>query len=270
MYQFPHWLNTFFKSNKYPVFRKPLLRIILLFLLPVAGCREEPPEYHTLDFGVFQLTTPGDWESFKENGIDSYVGGLTNGADTLWFDYGWYSQEIGDYPDTNSLYALATINGLEAMLSVSKNGQAASVAMSIPAVTKKNRFFISGHRLSNPDAIITMFKTIRFKGSDTTKNTELVFTKFNVYGGRSGAYIVKHYCVSCHHRMRDATGPALKQALVAQRTDEWLMQFFTDREQVAGDSLLLLRKKQYDGQECYIPKELSHSEIQRLIAYLKD
>lgn len=244
--------------------------LILLILLPVAACREEQLDYHKLDLGVFQLITPGDWESFKENGIDSYVGGLTNGQDTLWFDYGWYSQQIGDYPDSNSLYAQATVNGLEAMFQISKNKQAASVAMSIPAVTKKDRFFISGERLFNPEAVIAMLKTITFKVSDTTKNSNLVFTAFDRYGGRSGAYILNNYCTSCHHRLRDAVGPALNQELIVQRSDDWLIQFFTDRKQVAGDSLLLSRKKQFGDQDCILLNELSPSEIQRLIDYIRN
>lgn len=256
---------------KYQVWAMSLIYcFILLLLLPVYACREARPDCHILDFGVFRLTAPGGWERFKENGIDSYVGGLTNGKDSLWFDYGEYSQEIGDYPDTNSLYARATVNGLEAIFRMSKNRKDASVAMSIPRVTKKNRFFIGGDHLAHPDAIIKIFKTIRFKGSDPTQNSDLVFTAFDNYGGRSGAYILNHYCMSCHHRMRDATGPALNHKLIAQRTDEWLMQFFTDRKQVAGDSLVLLRKQQFDSQDCYIPAALSHSEIQRLIAYLRD
>lgn len=268
MHRFPNWLNTFFKSNKYPVFRKPLLRIILLFLLPIAGCREEPPEYHTLDFGVFQLTTPGDWESFKENGIDSYVGGLTNGADTLWFDYGWYSQEIGDYPDTNSLYALGILNGLEAIVLKPKHSQAGAVAMSIAKVGDRNKFYISGDSLSKPGEVIAMLKTIQFKESDTTKNTALVFAEYNYQFIRSGAKIFQSYCAACHNPMKEATGPALNSQLLSQRTEEWLMLFFFDRVKVANDSLLLSRKQKFDDFDCYIDPALTRAQLKRLIDYI--
>lgn len=101
---------SFLWGRMHQTLRRPLIPfIVLLFLLPVYACKEARPDYHILDFGVFKLVTPGDWSIFKEKGIDSYVGGLTNGKDSLWFDYGWYSAELelDNYPDTGSLYARA-------------------------------------------------------------------------------------------------------------------------------------------------------------------
>jgi hypothetical protein len=43
-----------------------------------------------LDYGVFTVQAPPEWRKFTERGIDSYIGGLTNGKDSLFFYYGWY------------------------------------------------------------------------------------------------------------------------------------------------------------------------------------
>ncbi|XZF12481.1 hypothetical protein ACTHGU_11870 [Chitinophagaceae bacterium MMS25-I14] len=50
---------------------------------------------HTLDFGYFTINTPGSWEGVKEQGLDSYVGGIAaDYGDTLYFDLGMYSNKL--------------------------------------------------------------------------------------------------------------------------------------------------------------------------------
>ncbi len=45
----------------------------------------------TFSFGAFSLRAPVSWKKMSLQGIDSRVGGLTNGIDTLTFDYGMWS-----------------------------------------------------------------------------------------------------------------------------------------------------------------------------------
>lgn len=241
---------------------------MLLFLLAIYACREARQDYQILDFGSFKMIAKKGWNIFREKGIDSYVGGLTNGKDSLWFDYGWYSQQIGNYPDSNSLYVLAIINGLEAMFQRSKTIPGGNVAMSISKIGINYKFYIGGENLSHPDEIITMLRTITFEESDTTKNTNLVFAPYSTQFINSGANIFQSYCANCHNPIREATGPPLNSELLAQRTEEWLMLFFFEREKVTNDTLLLRRVQKYDGRHCYIQPELTRTQLKGLIDYI--
>lgn len=66
---------------------------VFLFLLACLGCRSST-ESKRLDFGKFILTVPETWRSFSAQGYDSMVGGVTDGRDTLRYDYGWYSYDF--------------------------------------------------------------------------------------------------------------------------------------------------------------------------------
>ena len=48
------------------------------------------------------------------------MGGLTSGKDSLWFDYSWYSAEIESTDFKTQLYAIDTINGLNAFIEILK------------------------------------------------------------------------------------------------------------------------------------------------------
>lgn len=48
-------------------------------------------KYKQIDAGVFVLNTPSNYKLIKDQGIDSYVGRVTNGNIEFTFDYGWYS-----------------------------------------------------------------------------------------------------------------------------------------------------------------------------------
>src|SRR5688572_9746730 len=90
--------------------------LILLFLAFTISCSSATQEGVRLDFGTFILDVPEGWKAFKVQGIDSYAGGLTNGTDTLEFDYGWYSPQfdIGPFSNGDSIsyiYAVDTIEG---------------------------------------------------------------------------------------------------------------------------------------------------------------
>lgn len=44
-----------------------------------------------IDAGPFEVTAPSNFKLVKQQGIDSYVGKVTNGKIEFSFDYGWYS-----------------------------------------------------------------------------------------------------------------------------------------------------------------------------------
>jgi hypothetical protein len=63
-----------------------------------------PSEYenwHTINLRSFRIETPTSYRFFKGRGIDSYVGGITNQIDTLFFDYGWYSDDLSEFDTMN-------------------------------------------------------------------------------------------------------------------------------------------------------------------------
>jgi hypothetical protein len=46
---------------------------------------------HLIDFDLFSIVLPKDFEYKKVDGIDSFVGEIKNGESKFIFDYGWYS-----------------------------------------------------------------------------------------------------------------------------------------------------------------------------------
>lgn len=71
---------------------------VILYLLVLSSCsdgakyiKQNDGINHLIDLGQFSLITPADFRYKKQEGIDSYVGKITNGQYTFYFDYGWYS-----------------------------------------------------------------------------------------------------------------------------------------------------------------------------------
>jgi len=51
----------------------------------------------SLDFGSFEIEVPKTWQPVKAKGIDSHVGRIAiDKQDALFFDLGWYSNELRD------------------------------------------------------------------------------------------------------------------------------------------------------------------------------
>ena len=129
-------------------------------------------------------------EKFEEKGIDSYVGGLTSGKDSLWFDYGWYSAEIESTDFKTQLYAIDTINGLNAFIEIPKIDGQGSIRLSIPKVNSKDKFNLGGYNIRGTEKILQIFKSIIFKESDTTKNSKLTLAKFRDKNIASGQMLL--------------------------------------------------------------------------------
>jgi hypothetical protein len=73
--------------------------IIPLILLVMIGCNPAKEDIKEIDFNIFQLTTPSNWEKFTQKGIDAYVGGIkTAQGDTISFMIGTDIEGLSDYP----------------------------------------------------------------------------------------------------------------------------------------------------------------------------
>ncbi|WP_374175207.1 hypothetical protein [Flavobacterium tructae] len=74
---------------------KSNLILIVFFSFILISCKTERSK--TLNFGVFSISVPNNWEKVNIKGIDSYVGGIVmNKKDTLFFDYGNSTALIND------------------------------------------------------------------------------------------------------------------------------------------------------------------------------
>jgi hypothetical protein len=242
---------------------------LFLLIICTISCNTKTRNCQTLDFGAFKLKAPKGWVKFKEQGIDSYVGGLTNGKDSLWFDYGWYSSEINDEYSSSHLYGQDTINGLIATIQIPKVDGKGFIRLNISHVNDKDRFNLGGYNIRGTEIILRIFKSVTFKESDTNQNGILDISKFRNYPLASGRTLYYFNCVSCHHRFKDATGPALTNDLLNSRNNDWLMLFFTNRNAVKTDSAYQSRKKEFSNLECIELTQYSKEEVESLISYIK-
>lgn len=69
------------------------VNVFLTICYLILACTEGQPRpgWKSLDFDNFSLEVPSTWRKFIGQGIDSEVGGITDGKDTLVYDYGMYS-----------------------------------------------------------------------------------------------------------------------------------------------------------------------------------
>jgi|GEM_PF-1730908 len=154
--------------------------IAIIFIINVICCKNTSSPVvqannnftQTLDFGDFKIKTPKEWRKIKERGIDSYVGGLTNGTDTLEFDFGQYSNDLTDTRE-EYLYADDTINGKAGYIAKPKIKGKGFIGVYFGNIDGDNFNLCSRHP-KNEKEIISIFQNIRFKTSDTTRNTRSI------------------------------------------------------------------------------------------------
>lgn len=241
-------------------------RLITILLILTISCKTRKADWQTLDLGPFQLKTPQGWRIFKEKGIDSYVGGLTNGNDSLWFDYGPYSPDIGDEDPKKHRFGQDTINGLIARLVIPTYPGDGYVRMYIP-VNKHDKFSISGHNIQSTDSILKIFKSIVFEESDTTKNSLLTLDKFKEYPHGSGKTLFQQHCASCH-QLNKTHGPPLHE-IMEERTTDWLYKFVKNRKLVENDTAHLKLKKAFNNIECMEFPDLTKEDVEMIASYIK-
>jgi hypothetical protein len=244
--------------------------IIAILTFSLFSCRHTPKQENswlTLDFKAFKLQTPKGWSIIKARGIDSFIGGLTNGRDTLSFDLGWYSPSVGDEEPSNHKLAIDTVNGLGANIVIPNVDGQGVIAMSISSFKDgQDKFIISGSNIVGTDTILQIFKSIVFEESDTTKNPALTMDKFKWNPTGSDKYLFRENCGSCHSRKELMVGPALS-GIKTKRTFEWTYNFLVNRKSLLTDTAFinLTRGKEYHCME--FPK-MTKEELQRILNYI--
>lgn len=231
------------------------------------SCKTKTSGWQTLDFGVFKLKTPQGWKKIEEKGIDSYVGGLTNGKDSLWFDYGWYSPDIGDEDPKKHLFGQDTINGLIARLAIPIKAGDGYIRMFMP-VNKQDKFSISGYNIYETDTILKIYKSIIFKESDTSKNGLLMTNNFKSFPNGTGRTLCSQNCASCHAVHKTLTGPALTER-IEMRSKDWIYMFLTDRNKIGKDTVNEELKKKF-GLACYEFPNLTKEDVSLIVDYIKN
>lgn len=241
-----------------------LFLLIVLFYATI-NCKNNTQK-QILDFGCFRLTTPPGWKILKEKGTDSYVGGLTNSIDTLWFDYGMYDVGFDEIDEHTVRIAEDTVNGLPATIIKAAIAGKALVSMHILKAGERNQYTIWGLNLRDTKAVLQIYKSLVFPFSDTLKNPPFSSSNFIYTFSQSAKGLYQHNCASCHAINKRLTGPALSE-VIPLRSREWVSKFFTNRETKGKDSLQLQLEKEYQ-MSCYQYIKLSSSDIDRIYTYI--
>ncbi len=243
-------------------------KLLFILTLGLFSCGQDKTQnLKVLDFGSFKLTTPNTWKKVKFKGIDSFVGGLTNGKDTLFFDYGWYSPSIVDEDLTIHKLAVDTVNGLLANIVIPNKEGKGNIGMSISHFKDEQlKFIISGTNIENTGTILQIFKSLRFPESDTTKNSILLMDKFSSNPTNSGNWLFKSNCSHCHTKNEYVVGPPLN-AMKTKRTFEWTYRFLTDRKSMQNDKDFLEATKGHDY-HCIELQTMTKKELQLIIDFL--
>jgi len=160
------------------------------------------------DFDSFQIALPQGWEKFKLKGIDSYVGGISNGKDTLTFDFGMYSYDLTHENLDQQLFAKDTVNGKIAWLTKPAEPSKGTIGIYIKDAYQGNSFTLIGGNIENESIIIEMFLSIEFKDSKLANNSKNIHFS-NKINPLSGKIIFLNNCASCHRKKEKMLGPPL-------------------------------------------------------------
>lgn len=169
--------------------------------------------WHKIDLGTFSIETPSEFKYIKEQGIDSYVGLITNKIDTLYFDYGWYSNALDEQGFAHSY---DTINGVPAITVFSETN---GIGLHLPKVKGDNKLTIFSSTISK-ELAFRIFSTLKIaaRNGKTTKPLGETF----IQGFSKGEQIFNTNCNTCHALDRKVVGPHLRN--IVQRTSrEWFV-----------------------------------------------
>lgn len=193
-----------------------ILIFILLFLF---SCKVD--ESKKLDFEVFEITFSEPWSKIKYEGIDSFIGGMTNGKDSLFFDYGWYSPNLDSEDFKSLVHSVSTINGKKALLMKPDVKGKGTTGVYFKNIKGENSLSIYGNNIANENALIKAFKTITFPNSDTTINSnKIAFNKEN--NPHKGLDVFRANCASCHHLETHTLGPSFNSISI-QSFEKWIL-----------------------------------------------
>lgn len=141
--------------------------LVFLFLFGwfLASCQKEElvdsKNLKDLNFQSFTLTAPNNWKAFTQVGFDSQVGGITNGLDTLFYDYGWYSYNFSKETAATHYRQSRVLDNRPALLVIPKvQGQGLTGAyLEVDQMNKLSMF----SRSPSEDTLVKIIETVKFK-----------------------------------------------------------------------------------------------------------
>jgi hypothetical protein len=231
----------------------------LLILLFFTYCKPEEVKIIEFDFKVFKLELPNTWRKIERNGIDSFVGELTDGNDSIYFDYGRYSSDFKHEDDLTQLFSKEKVNGKKAIITKPTNYGKGLVGILFKKANHKNKFVLAGRNLKNEQIVLEAFKTIVFE--DSEKDTIPIKFNFNGYFNPNiGRNLFMQNCASCHHPSKYGTGPSIKSMdLISMK--KWILDSTeTKRTETIADKFYHQKKfNQYLSEEDLM-KIIDHCE----------
>ncbi len=123
----------------------------------------KPVGWESIMLGRFQISLPKGWQYVPAQGIDSFVGQLTNGEMELSFDYGWYSNRLDRWQGPGFDRNCRSIDGYVAVIVNEYAAQTGRVGIHFPDLGGGNGLTITGR--GTPDQrkqAISAFQQIRF------------------------------------------------------------------------------------------------------------
>ncbi len=241
-----------------------------ILLLVFASCTDtDSKNWRTVDLKAFKVDLPPHWKFIPQQGFDSYVGVFSDGQDSLFFDYGWYSPVVGEEDPLKHKLAIDTVNGLIASIVIPIVEGDGEIAMHITKFKdEQDRFFIGGSNLKTTTDILRLFKSITFPESDTTKNPILIAAKFNKQPYGSGKSLFQSNCAACHHKYKDLSGPALANVSKKYSFD-WIYNYITNRKKLNSNNAYKTAIEWNEDLECTEFPTLRTKEVKLILDYIE-
>jgi hypothetical protein len=138
-------------------------KLFLILLLALSlGCKKELSEdsSNVLQFDTFTLKAPSEWRQYSAQGYDSKIGGIIKGADTLRYDYGWYSYPLSTETEKTHIRTSTKIDGREALIVRPKKRGEGLIGVLI-TVDDMNKLSFCGKSMDEEE-VLRIYNSIRF------------------------------------------------------------------------------------------------------------
>lgn len=122
-----------------------------------------PSTWHAAETDYFTLWLPAGWYVVELQGIDSYVGQITNGTTTFYFDYGIYSTHLIREGDTRYTVTYEEIDNDDAELIRPKTAEGNISGVYIDHGSKDLTISATGLSSTNTDLLFNIARTVQFK-----------------------------------------------------------------------------------------------------------
>ncbi len=147
---------------------KNIIPMFVFISLLFTNCSKDDEKHpHTIEARTFTINTPYGWTLIEDQGIDTYIGRITNEITTIYFDQGYLS--FGDLEniqenDQTIYFTRTNINGVPAIIHKENRPQESSVNTRLSVYLgngeKKNRLYVLDS--DDDEFFISIFKSHRF------------------------------------------------------------------------------------------------------------